>query len=54
MAKVKQPYDEPRIVPALDDQVVNPGQVVDIPDGQLDSFIAAGWVQVETKKTKES
>lgn len=53
MAKVKQPYGEPRIVPWLDDQVVNPGQVVDIPDDQLASFLEAGWEQLEAK-TKTS
>jgi hypothetical protein len=55
VAKVRQPYDEPVIVPALDDQVVNPGQLVTIPDGQLPNFLAAGWKpgDADTKKAAE-
>lgn len=43
MAKVRQPYDEPVVVPWLGDQTVNPGQVVAIRDDQLAGFLEAGW-----------
>lgn len=43
MAKVRQPYDEPVSVPALGGRVVNPRQTVEIPDDQVDNFLAAGW-----------
>jgi hypothetical protein len=41
--KIRSPYDEPVRVPWLDDLVVNPGQVVTIPDNLLVNFVAAGW-----------
>ena len=46
MARVRQPYDEPVDVPWLG-RVVNPGQVVDVPDEDLDSYLAAGWQPAE-------
>lgn len=50
--KVRSPYAEPVVVPWLDNRTVNPGQVVDVPDGQLPGFLAAGWApaDAETKK----
>jgi hypothetical protein len=53
--RVRQPYDEPVIVPALDDRVVNPHQVVDIPNVHLPNFLAAGWrpADADTKKSAE-
>lgn len=53
MAKVRQPYDEPVIVPALDDRVVNPGQVVTIPDDQLPNFLEAGWKPADAATKKQ-
>lgn len=43
MAKVRQPYAEPVIVPWLGGQAVNPGQVVAVRDEQLPGFLEAGW-----------
>lgn len=41
--KVRSPYDEPVDVPDLR-RVVNPGQVVDVPDEtRLPNLLAAGW-----------
>ncbi len=53
MAKVRQPYDEPVVVPALDHRTVNPGQVVTVDDREVASFLAAGWTpaDADTKKT---
>ncbi len=55
MAKVRQPYPEPRFVPWLG-IMVNPGQVVEVPDDDLASYVEAGWQPVEAKvaKSKES
>ena len=52
MARVRQPYDEPVDVPWLG-RVVNPGQVVDVPDEDLDSYLAAGWQPAEAGAKKE-
>lgn len=46
MARVKSPYDEPREVPWLeriDEHPVQPGEVVDVPEEMLASFVEAGW-----------
>lgn len=53
--KVRQPYDEPVVVPALDQRTVNPGQVVTIPEDQLASFLSAGWkpADADTRKAAE-
>lgn len=42
MARVKQPYDEERYVPWVG-RTVQPGEVIEVPDGDLDSYLAAGW-----------
>ncbi len=52
MAKIKQPYDEPREVPALGYQTVNPGDEVDVPDDHLASYLEAGWVPADTATKK--
>lgn len=45
MAKVKQPFDEERYVPWLG-RVVRPGETVDVPDDEVDSYLAGGWQPV--------
>lgn len=50
--KVRQPYDEPVIVPWLDDKIVNPGQVVDIAPDQLEGFLASTWVPADPEAKK--
>jgi hypothetical protein len=42
MAKVKQPYPEERFVPWIGTNVP-PGAVVEVPDGDLPSYLEAGW-----------
>lgn len=50
--RVKSPYDEPRIVPLLGDLVVEPGQIVDIPEDTAAMFIAAGWTPTDVAAKK--
>jgi hypothetical protein len=40
--KVRQPYDEPRHVPWLG-RVIEPDEVVSIPDDQLAHYMEARW-----------
>lgn len=49
MAKVKQPYPEPRRVPWLDDRMIAPGEVVAVPDDQLPSWLEAGWIPADAR-----
>ncbi|OKI47306.1 hypothetical protein [Micromonospora sp. CB01531] len=42
MARVKQPYDEERFVPWLGRNVA-PGEVVEVPERDLASYVEAGW-----------
>lgn len=52
MARVKSPYDEPREVPWLeriDEHPVQPGEVVEVPDEMLASFIEAGWYPADAE-----
>lgn len=51
MAKVKQPYPEERFVPWLG-RNVRSGEVVDVPDRDLASYLEAGWApgDAATKK----
>jgi hypothetical protein len=53
MARVRQPYDEPVDVPWLG-RVVNPGQVVDVPDDHLPHYLAAGWTEAAADTRKEA
>lgn len=39
MAKVRLIDTEPRIVPWLNGRVVQPGEVVDVPDAQFESYV---------------
>lgn len=41
--QLRCPYPEPRRLPWFGDQVVEPDEVVDIPDELVDNFRAAGW-----------
>lgn len=42
--KIKQPYEEPRIVPDLGDRLIGPGEVVTLRDPDLlANFLEAGW-----------
>lgn len=50
--KVRSPYAEPVVVPGLDNRTVNPGQVVDVPDGQLPGFLEAGWAPADAESKK--
>lgn len=51
--KIRSPYDEPVRVPWLDDLVVNPGQVVTVPEPMLVNFLAAGWEPAD-KEAKDA
>lgn len=51
MAKVRQPYPEPRFVPWLG-TTVNPGQVVEVPDDDLASYVEAGWQPADAATRK--
>lgn len=53
MARVKQPYDEPRQVPWLG-RMVQPGEIVEVPDGDLASYLEAGWTAAQDKDTKRA
>lgn len=43
MARVKFPHDEEHFVPWIG-RLVQPGEVVEIPDTDLASYVEAGWV----------
>lgn len=49
MARVKQPYDEERFVPWIG-RTVAPGEDVDVPDGDLPSYLEAGWQETKAKQ----
>ncbi|MGA4726292.1 hypothetical protein ACPB67_02630 [Micromonospora taraxaci] len=51
MARVKQPYDERRWVPGVGREV-DPGETVEIPNGDLASYLEAGWQPGQDKETK--
>jgi hypothetical protein len=48
---VKQPYDERRWVPWLGREV-EPGEIVEVPDGDLASYLQSGWQPGQDKETK--
>lgn len=52
MAKVRLIADEPRIVPWLDNRLVEPDEVVDVPDGDAESYACqpAVWELVAEPK----
>ncbi|MEW2442787.1 hypothetical protein [Micromonospora marina] len=51
MARVKQPFDEPRFVPWIG-RTVDPGEIVEVPDGDLVNYLEAGWSPGQDKETK--
>lgn len=53
MAKVRLIADEPRIVPWLDNRLVQPDEVVEVPDEQVESYVCqpAAWELVAEAKT---
>lgn len=53
MARVKQPYDERRWVPWLGREV-DPGDIVEVPDTDLPSYLEAGWSAAQDKETKKA
>lgn len=59
MAKVKPPasWEHPHYVAWLE-RNVDPGQVVEVPDNDLDAYLAAGWTEDKAAqprtKVKES
>lgn len=52
MARVRQPYDEERHVPWLGDRLVEPGEVVAVPDADLASYLEAGWYPADAATKK--
>lgn len=46
---VRQPYAEAREVPWLGGRTVQPGEVVSIPDGELASYLEAGWIPADPR-----
>lgn len=53
MARVKQPYDEERFVPWIG-RTVKPGEIVEVPDGDLVNYLEAGWTAAQDKDTKRA
>ncbi|MGX4657103.1 hypothetical protein ACWCHM_26140 [Micromonospora sp. SCSIO 07396] len=53
MARVKQPYDERRWVPWIGREV-DPGEIVEVPDVDLPSYLEAGWSAAQDKETKKA
>lgn len=53
MAKVRLAASEPRIVPWLGSAIVQPDQVVEIPDDQFDAYVCqpAVWEAVEEPRS---
>lgn len=51
MARVKQPFDERRMVPWIGREV-DPGEVVEVPDADLASYLEAGWQPGQDNHTK--
>lgn len=51
MARVKATFDEERFVPWVG-RTVEPGEIVEVPDGDLASYLEAGWQPGQDKETK--
>lgn len=53
MAKVRLIADESRIVPWLNNRTVQPDEVVEVPDGDVESYLCqpATWEPVAEPKT---
>lgn len=53
MARVKQPYDDERFVPGVG-RLVQPGEIVEVPDDELPNYLEAGWSAAQDKETKKA
>lgn len=51
MPKLRSPYPERRVVPWLGREI-DPDEVVDVPDRDVPSYLAAGWKPVDDPKPK--
>lgn len=52
MARICSPFTEPVRVPWLGDRVVDPDEVVEIPDDLLPNFVAGGWKDLDSEDLK--
>ena len=50
MAKVKQSFGETRFVPGLGREVED-GEVIEVPDGELASYLEGGWRPADKQTT---
>lgn len=53
MARVKSPYSEPMFDAGLF-RVVEPGEIVEVPDQRLPNYLEAGWTAAQDKGTKKA
>ncbi|MFG1776615.1 hypothetical protein ACGFIG_09320 [Micromonospora sp. NPDC049048] len=49
---MKQPFGERRTVPWIGREV-DPGEIVEVPDGDLPNYLEAGWTAAQDKETKK-
>jgi hypothetical protein len=47
MTKIRSPFDEPVRVPWLNERIVGPDEVVQVPDQYVENFLAGGWQLVD-------
>jgi hypothetical protein len=52
MAKLRQPFEEPRVVPWLGHIIVEPGQTITVPDEDLASWLEGGWEPADAATKK--
>ncbi|MFG3702383.1 hypothetical protein ACGF5C_31550 [Micromonospora sp. NPDC047620] len=50
---MKFPHDVPHDVPWLGRRV-EPGEIVEVPDGDLPNYLEAGWTAAQDKETKRA
>lgn len=53
MARVKFPHDEEHFVPWIG-RTVQPGEIVEVPDSDLESYLEAGWSAAQDKETRKA
>ncbi len=53
MARVKFPHGEEHFVPWIG-RLVQPGEIVDVPDSDLPSYVEAGWQEIKAKAGKSN
>lgn len=53
MARVKAQFEERRWVPWIGREV-DPGEIVEVPDGDLPNYLEAGWSAAQDKETKKA